>query len=104
MRSLQRPRLATLRTMTPGIGYSGKGSCSSPPVPGRRIPIHHPRRNLQIKFTPSVPERNDFVAYMDSIGKVEWTHCLIEWNTAASQHSEQLVGRLALDPQLVCYS
>jgi hypothetical protein len=72
--------------------------------PDDRIPIHHPRRNLQIKITPSLSERNDFVAYMHSIGKVEWTHCLIEWNTAASQHSEEPEGGLALDPQLVCSS
>lgn len=69
-----------------------------------RIQIHHPRRNLQIKFTPSLSERNDFVAYMGSIGKVEWTHCLIEWNTAASRHSEEPEGLLALDSQPVCYS
>ena len=38
---------------------------------------------------------------MDSIAKVEGTHCLIEWNTAASRYSEEPEGVLAFDPQLV---
>jgi hypothetical protein len=78
------------------------------PAPARpqddRIQIRHPRRNLQIKFTRSLSERNDFVAHMDSIGKVEGTHCLIEWNTARSRYSEKPEGLLALDPWLVCCS
>jgi len=53
-------------------------------------------------FTPSPSEKNDFVAYMDSIGKVEGTHCLIECNTARSRYSEE--GLLAFDPQRVRYS
>jgi hypothetical protein len=40
---------------------------------------------------------------MDSIGKVEGTHCLIEWNTAASRYSEEPEALLAFDPQLVRY-
>ena len=33
-----------------------------------RIRIRQPRRNLQIKFTQPVSEKNDFVAYVDAIG------------------------------------
>jgi len=33
-----------------------------------RVQIHQPRRNLQVKFTRPV-ERNEFVAYIDAIGK-----------------------------------
>ena len=33
--------------------------------------IHQPRRNLQIKFTRPVAEKNDFVAYIDAIGRLE---------------------------------
>jgi hypothetical protein len=49
-------------------------------------------------------ERNDFVAYVDAIGKLDGERCLIEWKTTSSRYSEEPEGMLALDPQLVCYS
>ena len=69
-----------------------------------RIRIRQPRRNLQIKFTRQVSEKNDFVAYVDAIGKLDGTRCLIEWKTTSSRYPEEPDGLLALDPQLVCYS
>jgi len=69
-----------------------------------RIRILQPRRNLQIKFTRKVSENNDFVAYIDAIGKLDSTRCLIEWKTTSARYPEEPVGLLALDPQLVCYS
>jgi len=68
-----------------------------------RIQIHQPRRNLQIKFTRRVG-RNEFVAYIDGIGNLDGTRCLLEWKTSASCYPEEPEGLLALDPQLVCYS
>jgi PD-(D/E)XK nuclease superfamily len=69
-----------------------------------RIRIRQPRRNLQIKFTRPVSKTNDFVAYVDAIGKLDGTRCLIEWKTTSSRYPEEPDGLLALDPQLVCYS
>ena len=69
-----------------------------------RIRIRQPRRNLQIKFTRPISEKNDFVAYIDAIGTVDGTRCLIEWKTTSSRYQEEPDGLLALDPQLVCYS
>ena len=69
-----------------------------------RIRIRQPRRNLQIKFTRPVSKNNDFVAYVDAIGKLDGERCLIEWKTTSSRYSEEPDGLLALDPQLVCYS
>src|SRR5438445_12409226 len=69
-----------------------------------RIRIRQPRRNLQIKFMRPVSEKNDFVAYVDAIGKLDGTRGLIEWKTTSSRYSEEPDGLLALDPQLVCYS
>jgi hypothetical protein len=60
------------------IPVSGKQSFSNEPSDTAGIQIHHPRGNLQIKFTPSLSERNHFVECMDSIGKVEGTRCRIE--------------------------
>jgi hypothetical protein len=69
-----------------------------------RVRIRQPRRNLQIKFTRPVSEKNDFVAYIDAIGKLDSTYCLLEWKTTSSRYPEEPAGLLALDPQLVCYS
>ena len=69
-----------------------------------RIRIRQPRRNLQIKFARRVSGTNDFVAYVDAIGKLDGTRCLLEWKTTSSRYPDEPVGLLALDPQLVCYS
>ena len=69
-----------------------------------RIRIRQPRRNLQNKFTRQVSGKNDFVAYIDAIGKLDGTRCLLEWKTTSSRYPEEPAGLLALDPQLVCYS
>src|SRR3989454_6734154 len=69
-----------------------------------RIHIRQPRRNLQIKFTRPIFGRNDFVAYVDAIGKLDGKACLLEWKTTSARYPEKPDGLLALDPQLVCYS
>jgi hypothetical protein len=72
--------------------------------PDDRVRIRQPRRNLQIKFTRRVSDKNDFVAYVDAIGRLDGTRCLIEWKTTSSRYPEEPDGLLALDPQLACYS
>lgn len=69
-----------------------------------RVRIRQPERNLQIKFTRPVSGKNDFVAYVDAIGKLDKNWCLLEWKTTCSRYPEGPEGLLALDPQLVCYS
>jgi CRISPR/Cas system-associated exonuclease Cas4 (RecB family) len=69
-----------------------------------RVRVLQPRRNLQIKFTRPVGDKNDFVAYIDAIGRLDGTRCLLEWKTSSSRYPEQPDGLLSLDPQLVCYS
>jgi CRISPR/Cas system-associated exonuclease Cas4 (RecB family) len=69
-----------------------------------RIQIPKPRRNLQVKFTRQFGQRNDFVAYIDAIGKLDGARCLLEWKTSSSRYPEEPAGLLSLDPQLVCYS
>jgi len=68
------------------------------------IEVPQPHRNLQIKFSRPVSGKNDFVAYVDAIGKLDGTRCLLEWKTSSSRYPEEPEGLLALDPQLVCYS
>ena len=69
-----------------------------------RIRIRQPRRNLQVKAVRPVSRTNDFVAYVDAIGYLDGTRCLLEWKTTSSRYPEEPNGLLALDPQLVCYS
>jgi hypothetical protein len=69
-----------------------------------RIRIRQPRRNQQIKFTRPVSGKNDFIAYVDAVGKLDGKRFLLEWKTTSSRYPEEPHGLLALDPQLVCYS
>jgi len=69
-----------------------------------RIQVRQPRQNLQIKFTRPVSANNDFVAYIDAIGRLDGRRCLLEWKTTSCRYPEEPEGLLALDPQLVCYS
>ncbi|HET9410118.1 MAG TPA: PD-(D/E)XK nuclease family protein [Candidatus Sulfotelmatobacter sp.] len=69
-----------------------------------RVRVRQPRRQLQIKVTKSLSGSNDFIAYVDAIGELDGTRCLLEWKTSSSRYPEEPDGLLALDPQLVCYS
>jgi hypothetical protein len=52
----------------------------------------------------SLPGDNEFVAYIDALGELDGTQCLIDWKTTASRYSEEPTGLLSLDPQMICYS
>jgi hypothetical protein len=69
-----------------------------------RVQISRPGQNLQIKLVRSLPNGNDFIAYVDAIGKLDGNRCLLEWKTTTSRYPEEPNGLLALDPQLICYS
>ena len=69
-----------------------------------RVRIRRPNQNLQVKLTRSLPGGGDFVSYIDAIGEVDGTKCIIDWKTTTSRYAEQPQGLLALDPQLICYS
>jgi len=69
-----------------------------------RIRIRQPRKNLQIKFKRPLPRGNAFIAYIDAIGHLDGTRCLLEWKTTSTRYPEEPQGLLTLDPQLVCYS
>ncbi len=69
-----------------------------------RIRIRQPQHNLQIKFLRQLSATNEFVAYVDAIGRVDGVRCLIEWKTTSCRYLDEPEGLVALDPQLVCYS
>ena len=68
------------------------------------VHVRQPRRHLQVKATRPIFGSNEFVAYIDAIGQLDSTRCLLEWKTTSSRYTEEPGGLLALDPQLVCYS
>jgi CRISPR/Cas system-associated exonuclease Cas4 (RecB family) len=69
-----------------------------------RVRIRRPKKNLQVKLNRSLPGGGDFVSYIDAIGEIDGTKCIIDWKTTTSRYPEQPAGLLALDPQLICYS
>src|SRR5207245_8606967 len=71
---------------------------------GDRVQVSRPDQNLQIKLVRALPNGNDFVAYIDAIGKLDGNRCIHEWKTTTSRYPEEPNGLLALDPQLICYS
>ncbi len=54
-----------------------------------RTRIRQPRRNLQVKFTKPLTGQNHFVAYVDAIGELDGTRCLLEWKTTAATRKNQ---------------
>src|SRR6202041_2838129 len=69
-----------------------------------RVQIRRPKQNLQVKLTNALPSGSSFVSYIDAIGELDGTKCIIDWKTTGSRYPEQPDGLQALDPQLICYS
>ena len=69
-----------------------------------RVEIRCPKRNLQIKISRALSPTSQFVGYIDALGTVDATRCIIDWKTTAARYPDQPEGLLALDPQLACYS
>jgi len=53
-----------------------------------RVRIGQPRKNLQIKFVRPLSEGNEFVAYVDAIGRLDGEACLLEWKTTSSRYPD----------------
>src|SRR5215831_3234971 len=68
-----------------------------------RFEVPQPKQNRQLKLTRAI-ERNDFVAYIDAVGRLDGKPCLLEWKTTSARYAEEPAGVVALDPQLLCYS
>jgi len=65
-----------------------------------RVRIRQPKKNLQVKFTRRLPCGSEFVSYVDAIGELNGTRCILDWKTTGSRYPEQpegLSGLLFLD-------
>ena len=69
-----------------------------------RIRIRQPKESLQVKLVRPLPNGNEFVSYIDALGHLDGSHCVIDWKTTTSRYTEEPKGLLSLDPQLICYS
>src|SRR5436189_5116766 len=55
-----------------------------------RVRIRQPRRNLQIKFVRPLSSQNEFVAYIDALGRLDDRDCLLEWKTTSARYPTEL--------------
>ena len=69
-----------------------------------RVQIHQPHSHQQIQFTRPLSPGSSFVAFVDAVGELDGTPCVLEWKTSSARYPEEPTGIAALDPQLVCYS
>jgi hypothetical protein len=69
-----------------------------------RVRVRRPRHDQQVQFSRALSPSNSFVAYVDAIGELDGTPCVLEWKTTSAHVSEEPIGIAALDPQLICYS
>ncbi len=69
-----------------------------------RIQIRQPRSHQQMRFTRTLSSGSNFVGYIDAIGELNGTTCVLEWKTSSASYPAEPDGIAALDPQLVCYS
>lgn len=69
-----------------------------------RVSIPCPATQQQMQFTRTLRSGNGFVAFIDAIGQLDGSPCLLEWKTSAARSPEEPAGIVALDPQLICYS
>jgi hypothetical protein len=73
-------------------------------VQENRICIPQPQENLQLKVVRNLPNNNQFIAYIDAVGELDGTRCLMDWKTTTTRYQAEPARLLTLDPQLICYS
>lgn len=69
-----------------------------------RIRIRNPHKDLQVKMARALDGGHEFVSYLDAVGTLDSTPCILDWKTTASRYPEAPTGMLSLDPQLISYS
>ncbi len=69
-----------------------------------RVRVPQPRSHQQVQFHRALNSGNQFVAYIDAMGEMDGTPCVLEWKTSSARYPDEPAGIASLDPQLVCYS
>ena len=80
---------------TPGTGCCSKASsCSSASLRTTAFASASPSRISRLSSLGALPQGNDFVAYVDAIGELDGTPCVLEWKTTSSRYPEEPAGIL----------
>src|SRR5665811_2025005 len=53
-----------------------------------RVQIRRPRSTQQIQFNRTLGSGNSFVGYVDAIGELDGTPCVLEWKTTSARYPE----------------
>jgi len=69
-----------------------------------RVQIGRPKAHQQMQFNRSLSSGASFVSFIDAIGELDGSPCVLEWKTSGARYAEEPAGLIALDPQLICYS
>ena len=69
-----------------------------------RVVVRDPHVRQQVQFSRELTAGNSFVAFIDALGELDGTPCVLEWKTSSARYAEEPAGIAALDPQLICYS
>jgi hypothetical protein len=62
-----------------------------------RIEVLQPHTHQQIRFTRTLSSGNNFVAFVDAVGELDDTPCVLEWKTSSARYPEEPDGIVALD-------
>jgi len=73
-------------------------------VQDNRVRVRRPKQNLQVKVVRSLPNGHQFIAYLDAIGTLDGTPCILDWKTTTSRYPDGPHDVLSLDFQLISYS
>ena len=57
-----------------------------------RVRMRRPKENLQVKLTRSLPSGSQFLSYIDAIGELDGTKCIIDWKTTTCRYSGTAAG------------
>jgi len=69
-----------------------------------RVKINRPETQQQVQFSRPLRSGANFVSFVDAIGELDGSPCVLEWKTSGARYPEDPVGLPALDLQLICYS
>ena len=59
-----------------------------------RVRIRLPKENLQVKLTRSLPSGSQFLSYIDAIGELDGTKCIIDWKTTTCRYAGTAAGSI----------
>jgi hypothetical protein len=69
-----------------------------------RVQIDRPKTYQQMQFSRVLSSGGNFVSFIDAMGELDGSPCVLEWKTSGARYTEEPAGLTALDPQSIGYS